>query len=516
MPFLHTADEQFTNQFFYGSLNLSVPVCAGAAQPHARPPRPVALVRGDCAYASSQWRAAFSRRPDWELLPADASSEDVSRAAVWIDEYESLDWEAVMSPPYRIASSFCVRKGLGRKGAMAERLGAHAARCAHCPLRTQLPETVLVDTYTAFHARPSWLDARSALSEALSDAHDAVIAGGPAARWILKPSITNKGAGIVFCADFDAVRAAVCAERDVCAWVLQRYEPSPLLLNPRSGSSEGGGARHKFHVRLYVLAVGALDVHIFNEALMLFAPAPFVGAQFDDAAAHLTNSCVGSGHAGWHENDMVRALSELPALLVRDGIVSDAATGRVWAARAFQDMALAVAHAFSALDGDVAGYMPAPLCFELYGVDFLLTQDGRAVLLEFNPSPDIAQTGTRLNPVIDALIEGAVRVAIDARVTVDDGSGGAPVGVRLAPPGAAAVVVDVEPKGSAPGGASGIVKDAGAGWAPGSSGAIFDGIDEEGAALAARVSHAPRHHGWTLVYSKKWRMAHDNMKVAFA
>jgi tubulin--tyrosine ligase len=512
MPFLGSADEQRTNQFFYA--HLSIPL-------HPRAPRhnrPVALVRGDCAYATSQWRAAFARRPHWELLPTDAPAADVSRASVWIDEYEVLDWEAIMSPPYRIASSFCVRKGLGRKGAMAERLAAHAARCALCPLRTQLPETVLVDTYTAFHARPSWLDARSALSEALSDAHDAVTAGGPAARWILKPSITNKGAGIVFCADFDAVRAAVCAERDVCAWVLQRYEPAPLLLNPRSPrAGDGAHPAHKFHVRLYVLAVGALDVHVFREALLLFAPAPFAGAQFDDAAAHLTNSCVGAGHAAWHERDMVRALSELPALLARDGVVADAAAGRAWAARAFRDMCAAVAHAFSALEGDVAGYMPAPLCFEVYGVDFLLTSDGRAVLLEFNPSPDIAQTGTRLNPVIDAMIEGAVRVAVDARVTVDDGSGGAvAAGVRLAPPDAAAVIVDVEPTGAARGDATGVVQGAGADWAPGSSGAIFDGIDAEGAALAARVSLAPNFHGFALAYSKKWRMAHDNMRVAFA
>jgi hypothetical protein len=497
--FLGSADENATNAVLYALCN--VPLFASA--PLQRP-RPAALVRCDCAYASSQWRAAFFRRPHWDLLPADTPQSDIARAAIWIDEYEQLDWGSILSPPYRIASSFCVRKGLGRKGAMAERLGAHIPRCEACPLLRQLPETALIDTYTAFHARPAWLDARSALSEALSDAEDVVSAGGPTARWILKPSITNKGAGIVFCADFDAVKAAVCAERDVCSWVLQRYEPSPLLLNPIGG---GGGNGHKFHVRLYVLAVGALEVYVFKEALLLFAAVPFAGAAFDDAAAHITNSCVGVGHAQWRERDMVRSLSELPALLERDGVVPNEAEGRAWAARAFRDMSTAVAHAFAALEGDVAGYMPAPLCFELYGVDFLLTQDGRAVLLEFNPTPDIAQTGVRLNPVIETLIESAMKIAVDARVKIDDGSGSL-LGVRLSPPGAPAVFVDVEPKNAARAGANGVCEILDADWVPGSSGASFEGLDERSLQEAKRVTDAGVD-GYVCVYSKKWRMAHD-------
>jgi len=61
------------------------------------------------------------------------------------------------------------------------------------------------------------------------------------------------------------VRDAVVEEPDVGQWVVQRYVERPLLL-------QGG---RKFHVRAYVLCVGALEVHLFREALILVAPTRF-------------------------------------------------------------------------------------------------------------------------------------------------------------------------------------------------------------------------------------------------
>ena len=48
-------------------------------------------------------------------------------------------------------------------------------------------------------------------------------------------------------------------------WVLQRYIEKPLLLRG-----------HKFHIRTYVLCVGALKVFVFEKMLLLLAAHPYV------------------------------------------------------------------------------------------------------------------------------------------------------------------------------------------------------------------------------------------------
>ena len=83
----------------------------------------------------------------------------------------------------------------------------------------------------------------------------------PSVVWILKPSVVNKGIGISLLKDWEGLLDALEASPDIREWVLQRYIPNPLLVN--NG--------HKFHVRTYILCVGALSVHVFNEMLLLIA-----------------------------------------------------------------------------------------------------------------------------------------------------------------------------------------------------------------------------------------------------
>lgn len=50
--------------------------------------------------------------------------------------------------------------------------------------------------------------------------------------------------------------------------------------------------QHKFHLRVYVLAVGALQVFVFNRILMLLAARPYSTDENlpDDMFGHLTNT----------------------------------------------------------------------------------------------------------------------------------------------------------------------------------------------------------------------------------
>jgi hypothetical protein len=46
-----------------------------------------------------------------------------------------------------------------------------------------------------------------------------------------------------------------------------------------------------------------------------------------------------------------------------------------------------------------------------YGVDFLVDAAFRVMLLEFNPTPDLRMTGSRLDGLVGRLVDGVVAIA---------------------------------------------------------------------------------------------------------
>ena len=142
--------------------------------------------------------------------------------------------------------------------------------------------------------------------------------------WILEPSMSDQGQGVrLFSSEKelrsvfeewdesdregkeDAETPPAINGQDVIGagimtsqlrhFVAQRYVHPPLLLPSHSN--------RKFHIRSYVLAVGALNVYVYEDMLSLFAPLPYTapGASslgisstaFDnpiDPRVHLTNT----------------------------------------------------------------------------------------------------------------------------------------------------------------------------------------------------------------------------------
>jgi len=77
---------------------------------------------------------------------------------------------------------------------------------------------------------------------------------------------------------------------------VQEYVASPLLLDPSPSSNSSGT---KFHLRVYVVAVGGLAVYVHHPFLALFASSPYTSPADTvdesgafDLSAHLTNTCL--------------------------------------------------------------------------------------------------------------------------------------------------------------------------------------------------------------------------------
>lgn len=186
-------------------------------------------------------------------------------------------------------------------------------------------------------------------------------------------------------------------------FVAQPYIHPPLLL-----SAPFASANRKFHIRTYIIAVGALKVYVYKPMLALFAgktyQAPWESESGDpneELSGHLTNTCMQTGE----REGSVHAFWSLPQ---STGELSDD-----WKDSVFAQICTVTGEIFeAAARGMMVHFQPLPNAFELFGLDFMVDASGTVSLLEVNAFPDFAQTGGDLNHVIEGLFEQVVDVAI--------------------------------------------------------------------------------------------------------
>lgn len=280
-----------------------------------------ALVDYEDAYVQPLILQAFQK-----LLPSDSyvlikslsdcPSKDVP--LLQLCAYEALDFERAIEGPKCLINAFIIRKALIRKHYLSNTVHTWT---------TKYPDSVLKQ-----HFKPSIdfeLDYSEFLDDALLEAYElreafeknADLEPRDREWWILKPSMTDRGQGIrlfsmeadlqtIFEAwdppdsdedeDNDArsdeqIEPTETAEskgyldnlttahlRD---FVAQPYIHPPLLL-PSSNN-------RKFHIRVYVLAVGALKVYVYKPMLALFAEQPYLPPwEAPDRTSFLTNTCI--------------------------------------------------------------------------------------------------------------------------------------------------------------------------------------------------------------------------------
>jgi hypothetical protein len=358
-------------------------------------------------------------------------------------QYESIDFERLMSAPVTcLANSYVIRKALIRK---------HYLSTTVSHWFTKKPDTLLKD-----HVQPSVefeVDYAEFLDDALLEAYElkdswernASLAEGDSKEWwILKPGMSERGQGIrLFSSEDELVdiftawdppsddeedeelstngdgngaldddprideRSREDDNRNIVTsqlrhFIAQPYIDPPLLL-PQLHESAG----RKFHIRTYVLAVGALKVYVYHEMLALFAAQPYAAPESgdtvnEDLSNHLTNTCLQNGQ----REGSVHAFWSLPETLA-DLKHPD------WRGKVFKDICSITGELFEAAARSMGIHFQAlPNSFEIFGLDFLVDAQGNTWLLEVNAFPDFAQTGTELEGLISKMFRHVVRVGV--------------------------------------------------------------------------------------------------------
>ncbi|KAL6711236.1 hypothetical protein ACN47E_005767 [Coniothyrium glycines] len=440
-----------------------------------------ALIDYEDRYVQPLILAAVEKRLPSHALEYISSTSQVpspsTRFLQWV-QYESIDFDRLMEESSTtMANAYIIRKALIRKHYLSTTIANWITKYPDSVLKKHVKPSVEFEVdyaeflddalIEAWELKESW-----ARNEELGDDDETA---AKREWWILKPGMSDRGQGIrLFSTEEELTRifeewdpesdddedeqddarsddgsnvplqhakteGSGIITSQLRHFIAQPYIHPPLLLTPPSSTCSLESLR-KFHIRTYVLSVGALQVYVYRPMLALFAARPYsapwaqaLDSDRDEAMrAHLTNTCLqdtsdreGSVGLFWSLPD------ELPAQPSPTYPIEAAS----WKQDVFASICSITSATFeAAARGMSTHFQPLPNAFEIFGLDFMVgvEADGelRTYLLEVNAFPDFRQTGGELSGVVQALFEGVVDKAVRPFFGIDrgdedeDGTGG--------------------------------------------------------------------------------------------
>ena len=397
-----------------------------------------------CSYTQEVLKTILGSRP-WckivscfdEILSKKPTSNRIRQYQ--ISDFENIDWVPVMSGRH-ITSSYLIRKGLSRKAQLSLQVKRYISKNPTSILRNAIPYTIIIETWDAFEdVRMNFgggtfanfnttqiisTSLRKRLEFCLQEVHE-LVEERKDWLWILKPSVTNKGMDIAVVRNWEEILDHLEDIPDIREWVLQKYIADPLLV-------EGW---HKFHLRVYVVCVGALNVYVYNDILMLIGAHEYNVSDLDDIYGHLTNTARAVEDIHFDEEKFVQLLDDLPSHLFknyRDMVrTMKDAQNKVQLIRS--QIHEITKHLFACFENEYTIFAPMSNCFEIYGLDFMVDESFQVHLLEVNPGPDFKQTGSRLKQVILKLWDQVCSIIMDKDMSTTEERGGEEnTGIRIA------------------------------------------------------------------------------------
>lgn len=400
-----------------------------APSPRASNPNFFAIIDTDL-YVLSLIHSALSkhfRKGSYHELTSSTQLPTSSSRLLQIAPYEALDFTHLLRhPASSLANSYVIRKALIRKHYLHNTISSWWSKHPNdTTLKGHVPLTVAFE-----------VDYAEFLDEAIAECWELHESFAQEERewWVLKPGMSDQGQGVRLFSSEDELRAIfeeweseesddgsgsetspAMNGQDVIGagtmtsqlrhFIAQRYVHPPLLF--------GEHGNQKFHIRNYVLAVGALRVYVYREMLALFAPATYeapgitaLKSSIDsntgpDPRVHLTNTCL---QDGFREGNVL-PFWNLP---------STTATGpEGWKDLVYDQICSATSTLFEAAAREqMIHFQTLENAFEVFGVDWMVDERGTAWLLEVNAFPDFKQSGGELKGVVQGLWDAVIRVAV--------------------------------------------------------------------------------------------------------
>ncbi|KAK0208593.1 tubulin-tyrosine ligase [Desarmillaria ectypa] len=350
--------------------------------------------------------------------------------------YDEINHELTYSHDHHgdvLSSAYTFRKALTRKHFLSRTIHSYITKNPGSILGRAVPKTFELEISFADELDEIFADDLWDLSNILD--------ADPCRWWILKPGMADRGNGIrlfnskssllqIF-ESFEDEQSS--GEEDDTAvvtsqlrhFVIQEYVPNPLLIDPAEISIDGSLVPkelqgHKFHLRVYCIASGALQLYVYRQILALFSALPYAPPErgeneLVDLTPHLTNTSLQT-HRG---EEGVRLLDELIGCHIQSGVDgNNIQLSEAHVADLVEQISSVLAETFKAGLQNPVHFQALPNAFELFGVDFLIAHQSSSdtpsqiQLLEVNSEPAIELTGPRLTWILEDLFVSIGRVCV--------------------------------------------------------------------------------------------------------
>lgn len=229
--------------------------------------------------------------------------------------------------------------------------------------------------------------------------------------WIAKPAKLNRGRGIQVFNSAKQVEKFLSSRSWKNPWVVQKYIENPLLL-----------AGRKFDIRQLVLVTPsqssggiAQRVYMYRDSYVRTSSVVYNPSHefTKDTSMHLVNDAVQSKFEtyGMFEDSNKLSFPEFDDVLKQNPL----ANGKVLTVEddLWPAMRLTVSHIFRCALSSFAAAPPGGAMFELFGLDFMVDDTGRLLLIEVNTQPALGRHGHVLQDLMPRMMEEVVQKAID-------------------------------------------------------------------------------------------------------
>jgi len=225
---------------------------------------------------------------------------------------------------------------------------------------------------------------------------------GSTNAWILKPCTSSKGSGVVCMRSLPKLlhQCSVGSNR-----IVQKYIERPLLLS--SG--------HKFDIRQWVLvrSFQPLQVYMFSDCYLRLCNEPFDLRDLANRQRHITNWTVNKHGKNFNEG-AVLSIADFSEFLQE--ITGEAEYWQDVLRPRLKDIIL---HCLNAVREKMVQRSNS---FELYGFDFLISEDLAPWLLEVNLSPACESRTPWMSTMLERMASQLVDIVQGAHLVEDGGS----------------------------------------------------------------------------------------------
>ncbi|XP_061706951.1 tubulin glycylase 3A-like isoform X1 [Cydia pomonella] len=221
--------------------------------------------------------------------------------------------------------------------------------------------------------------------------------------WIVKPGAKCRGRGIQLMNNIKDIIGLINIPTALKSrYVVQKYIENPLVIYDT-----------KFDIRQWFLITCCqpLTIWVYKDSYLRFSSQIFSLSNYHESV-HLTNNAVQSKYKNNGERDKALPDENMWDCHTFKAYLRQIGKHELWDSKIYPGMKQCLIGAMLACQDSMDKRQNS---FELYGADFMLTEDFTPWLIEINSSPDLAPTTSVTARLCPQCLEDVIKVVLDRR-----------------------------------------------------------------------------------------------------